>query len=1051
MTKLKNLQSGFLLSSLIAQASAGIYYDSASCNNQGVLAAFEMGHLAQIAIGVPSADPIALANSIFEPPATNGPNANLLTAVDVVIYCDLTRYRKTSVVTGDNKVDFYKSSVIGGDTMSTDDFEKCSRSILESRKPDSDAAMTDRPNKISGEGVGYSIVQFCPAYIDVLGHAVTDNNTPDINTARIHPIDARISRFLDGKRIEFGPYGWKNIIGIGEQNPPYNSGFKNADSWAMFGLGAQQLSQGNRFIEMELSHNFNPQSSFSQTVSLVESPTANFTTNSSMAPISVSLIKASQAVSVQDASGINAITNTGSNPSTTLFPMWESTSMIAFGRSTGYIPSSKMSSAWFSNTTASRETNIRLTSSFVKSSANFPPSVTQSIFSYHSVSPSSGIPKSSASPLPLIPLSALNSSLTNISTSDLPTNPNSSHSSSTTLSMSDLSLSTGAYFSDFSFTTTQPSGFITIIRTSTLVISTPDPSLLSLCTATDEINRMRCSVSITPKPTATFTFPIFKFRHTPSSTENIASIFTASTFYITSITNLRAFPNIMIKNPDPNGDNDIEIPFVKVTIPEGPCEPLPKIQHGCLFGAAFNLASSLVDGVLDDACHLVFPIVKDIKLPLADWLTLDIYPPQESFPENTEDEENSTSSSLSTSSLSSQSSNLASTSSSSFTSSCSASAVPYCMNSCAVSGTITQGCTAICSTITTCTGTPTTKSTVSSICSASAISSCIASCAVSDGNTQSCSTVCSATIICSGKATTSSTITSEISIGIASWDIHSIPSDFSDIQASIQSELAELFAAAPTSPDYSSYLSLESSLSAARSTGSQQTFNSSFSITKTLSPPGLDPTLASSTKFSFNSSLSRAPPSGIFSIATRSILTVPSSSTRHTIISISDTYNTKSIGPLIGNSTSLTGILSGTKSGLFTSWYSSASSIPSGATITSKSKGVPNASVTIELPPISKTAEATISGVPSSSISTSQVGVSRSSNSGQSSSSIASSPLTSSFAAPARSSPIAAPSSYVTSTTTPAIQATTPINMFQMNFWHQTDNKKKSIGNLWYM
>ncbi|KAF7880329.1 uncharacterized protein EAF02_007175 [Botrytis sinoallii] len=59
MTKLKNLQSGFLLSSLIVQASAGIYYDSASCNkylpllDQGALAAFEMGHLAQIAIGAP--------------------------------------------------------------------------------------------------------------------------------------------------------------------------------------------------------------------------------------------------------------------------------------------------------------------------------------------------------------------------------------------------------------------------------------------------------------------------------------------------------------------------------------------------------------------------------------------------------------------------------------------------------------------------------------------------------------------------------------------------------------------------------------------------------------------------------------------------------------------------------------------------------------------------------------------------------------------------------------------------------------------------------------
>ncbi|KAF7940559.1 uncharacterized protein EAE98_000686 [Botrytis deweyae] len=134
MTKLKNLQSGFLLSSLIVQASAGMYYDLASCNkylsllDQGVLAVFEMGHLAQTAIGAPvqndpngniwgfpdtesrdltgkifgppaekfqdspinyqytavPADPIALANSGFEPPATNGPNANLLTAAGVV-------------------------------------------------------------------------------------------------------------------------------------------------------------------------------------------------------------------------------------------------------------------------------------------------------------------------------------------------------------------------------------------------------------------------------------------------------------------------------------------------------------------------------------------------------------------------------------------------------------------------------------------------------------------------------------------------------------------------------------------------------------------------------------------------------------------------------------------------------------------------------------------------------------------------------------------------------------------------------------------------------
>ncbi|TGO25470.1 hypothetical protein BPAE_0079g00170 [Botrytis paeoniae] len=215
------------------------------------------------------ADPIALANSFFGPPAINNLNVNLLTTADVVMYCDLAHYQKASTSTGEDKVDSYVSSVISGDTMSADDFEKCSRSILESKKDDSDAAMTDRPHKKSGEGVGYSIIQFCPTYIDVekalryrthsdlprfwsitywgskmgkvwyekkepvidkislfchtllheLGHAVTDNSTPDINTARIYPVDASVSRFLDGERIEFGPYGWKNIAGIGEQDP----------------------------------------------------------------------------------------------------------------------------------------------------------------------------------------------------------------------------------------------------------------------------------------------------------------------------------------------------------------------------------------------------------------------------------------------------------------------------------------------------------------------------------------------------------------------------------------------------------------------------------------------------------------------------------------------------------------------------------------------------------------------------------------------------------------------------------------------------------------
>ncbi|THV47644.1 hypothetical protein BGAL_0297g00010 [Botrytis galanthina] len=77
-----------------------------------------------------------------------------------------------------------------------------------------------------------------------------------------------------------------------------------------------------------------------------------------------------------------------------------------------------------------------------------------------------------------------------------------------------------------------------------------------------------------------------------------------------------------------------------------------------------------------------------------------------------------------------------------------------------------------------------------------------------------------------------------------------------------------------------------------------------------------------------------------------------------------------------------------------------------------------------------------------------QVSVSRSDNCGKTSSSTRSSPPSTFSIAPARSSTIAVLSSHVASTTNPAIEATTPINMFQMNFWHQTDIKKKSTGDL---
>ncbi|TGO85145.1 hypothetical protein BPOR_0426g00020 [Botrytis porri] len=140
-----------------------------------------MGHLAQVAIGAPvQNDPNGnvlgfpdtesrdLMGKIFGPHVatlkklsinyqTKAHRANIQ-----VMYCDLARYRKASTGTGEDKVDSCVSSVFNDDMMSADDFEKCSRSILESRKDDSYAAMIDRPHQNLGEGVGYGIIQFVP-------------------------------------------------------------------------------------------------------------------------------------------------------------------------------------------------------------------------------------------------------------------------------------------------------------------------------------------------------------------------------------------------------------------------------------------------------------------------------------------------------------------------------------------------------------------------------------------------------------------------------------------------------------------------------------------------------------------------------------------------------------------------------------------------------------------------------------------------------------------------------------------------------------------------
>lgn len=146
---------------------------------------------------------------------------------------------------------------------------------------------------------------------------------------------------------------------------------------------------------------------------------------------------------------------------------------------------------------------------------------------------------------------------------------------------------------------------------------------------------------------------------------------------------------------------------MKVTLPKGKCQPLPKVKKGGIFGIAFNAASSVINGVVDSACHLVFPVIKGGPPP---WLSMDIYPPVVDFPPDPNgdgdgeptDEPTSTPTSTTLSS----------------SSSCSATGVPQCTSSCAISsisGTQASSCSKVCSTVTRCSGTGITSSAASTV------------------------------------------------------------------------------------------------------------------------------------------------------------------------------------------------------------------------------------------------------------------------------------------------------------------------------------------------
>ncbi|KAA8573422.1 hypothetical protein EYC84_005008 [Monilinia fructicola] len=865
------------------------------------------------------------------------PSIGNLQVTDVMMYCDLSRFSKDTDPTTIFNKGYYVSTIDKSDRISEEDYAACgSKPSLKLM----DAAITQP----AGSGLRYPIIQFCPWYLNMLTHAIPpDVNNPNHNLA--------LQKIVDNNLGNLGAYGWRNIYPLGRQPA---LAYLNADSWAYFGLAAQQLTQGRRITT---SGNISPirpnvhidlSGSLPNTV-LVDAPAQTLKIRELNLTIPGDIVKAHRGTLERNATGTALISSqtvstkislynrglglltplvtatqsasaklssnayptaslgTGSQMSFPFSPSWKNSTRSTIALGTGFSASYKPSYAWPSNLTTFFGSNTVSSSSGLPLLSTFRTSATQlhlsSSFNTKLSSNSVRISSTSGS----VQSSSLTSSSFVSATTSLDLPGNFTRSKYTSSATDSSRTSERGYLSGYTLTSTQPGGFVTVIKSSTLVVSTSDVSL-SLCIATDEVNRPWCALSTGPAPTATFTIPIPWTGYNPISTQNILSLFTASTFYIPSITNLNSFPTLIVKNPNPKSNDDIKIPFVKVTIPKGPCEPLPKVHHGGLLGAVFNIASDIVDGTLDEACHLVFPILKGVKLPLPGWLTLDIYPSQERFPDNPDDEKSSMTSS-STTSLSSSSS-----------SSCSASAAQTCNISCAVSGTVTQKCTSVCSTITTCSGTATTSSTISS---------------------------------------------ADITETPTAYE-HSVPWDYISIQEAIQSELSEALAAASTIMDTSSYVSSLCTTGYSSSlviNGSHTTFNSPFSSRSFPTSPGIISTLAGSTGLRLSSSIPMITPSGASS--------------------------TDSIS----------------------------ASLFSNSSVSSK--------ITIVSSPSFKASAS--SRITSSSA-----------------------PITSSISSSPHSKTIR-PSTHVASSTTSAVEAVTPTNIFQMGFWHQTDENESSVGNLWFM
>lgn len=218
----------------------------------------------------------------------------------------------------------------------------------------------------------------------------------------------------------------------------------------------------------------------------------------------------------------------------------------------------------------------------------------------------------------------------------------------------------------------------------------------------------------------------------------IEKLVTATEVEIPEVTDVSVFPNINVNGVD----------VVKMNLPEDKCKPIPKPSGGGVVGAVVQVASDVVNTVVDAACNVEFPIIKE-NLP--DWFNFGSFPNPTSFlpPPGVNLEEPQTPEPSKTPKLTEASS--------CSRSSCSQTAYSSCDLSRFVWETMTltfQSCT----TTTACSGADITKVTaIAKTCSQTEIQDCQGTALATGGGTTFFTTDCSARSACSGTGITLAT------------------------------------------------------------------------------------------------------------------------------------------------------------------------------------------------------------------------------------------------------------------------------------------------------